>query len=343
MRHLLNTLYVLSQDAYLSLKGENVESVFQDGSKRCIPLHTLEEIVCFSYKGASPALMGECAKRGILLSFYSPNGQYLCDTGANAKGNVLLRRTQYRWADDEAKCLEVSRNFILGKLHNSKYLLLHYLRDHPFQIDEKRVAEKTNNLSRYIEEVQRAASIDSVRGVEGKAAAEYFQVFDELVLQNKDTFRFQARNRRPPCDPLNCLLSFSYSLLANDCSAALRSVGLDPFVGFLHTDRPARHSLALDLMEEMRSVFADRFVLTLVNNRIVNETSFERELDGAIRLDENARKRILTEWQLRKKDEITHPFLKEKVPWGLVPYVQSLLLARCLRGDITGYPPFFWK
>jgi len=343
MKKLLNTLYVMTEDAYISLEGGAVDVLFSDNTHRQIPLHTLEEIVCFSYKGASPALMGKCAENGILLSFFTPRGRYLCDTGSCSNGNVYLRRTQYRFADDSEKSLSIVKNMITGKLHNSKYLILHYLRDHPMQIDSEKIRLASDRISGYTDDIETADSIDTVRGIEGNAAAEYFGVFDELILQNKDVFRFDGRNRRPPTDAVNCMLSFAYALLTNDCSSALRSVGLDPFVGFMHTDRPGRCSLSLDIMEELRSVFADRFVLSMINNRIMNEKCFEFLDNGAVIMTEDARKMFVSKWQEKKRDEIIHPYLKEKINRGLVPYVQSLLLSRYLRGDTDGYPPFLLK
>lgn len=343
MKKLLNTLYVTTEDTYLSLQGETVDVLFSDDTHTQIPLHTLSGIVCFSYKGASPALLGKCAECGILVSFFTPRGRYLCDTGNCTNGNVYLRRTQYRWADDSEKKLSIAKNMIVGKLHNEKYLILHYMRDHPMQVDTEKIHLVADRISGYINDIKMAENIDTVRGIEGNAAAEYFGVFDELILQNKDVFNFDGRNRRPPTDPVNCMLSFAYTILTNECSSALRSVGIDPFVGFMHTDRPARCSLSLDIMEELRSVFADRFVLSIINNRIVNRNSFDFLENGAVVFTEGAKKRFLSEWQQKKKDEIIHPFLKEKVCWGLVPYIQAMLLSRYMRGDLDGYPPFMWK
>lgn len=343
MKKLLNTLYVTSEDAYLSLKGETVEIIFPDSIKKYIPLHTLTSIVCFSYKGASPALMGKCAQMQIHLSFLSPRGRFLASVIDNENGNVLLRRTQYRIADLPEKSLEISKNMIFGKLHNSKYVLHRTARDHPLQVDRDALTNCYKNISRYMKDAQNAASPDVLRGIEGNAAADYFSVFNETILQNKSTFEFNGRNRRPPTDNINALLSFAYSLLACDCAAALQGVGLDPYVGFLHTDRPGRKSLALDLEEELRAVFADRFVLHLINNRIMNAADFSVQENGAVSLTDDARKRFLSEWQKRKREVITHPFLEEKIEWGLVPHVQALLLARFLRGDTDGYPPFLWK
>lgn len=343
MRKFLNTLYILTEDAYLSLTGETVEVIYADGTHKAIPLHTLEGIVSFSYKGASPALMGKCSENGILLSFYSPRGKYLADTGNSITGNVYLRRTQYRWADDATKSLAIAKNMIIGKLFNSKYLALHYHRDHPMQMDGEKVRLAVDRITEYIDSAKNANGMEELRGIEGNAAEEYFGVFNEMILQNKDVFFFDGRNRRPPTDPTNCLLSFAYTLLSNDCAAALRSVGLDPYVGFMHTDRPGRCSLALDLMEELRSTVADRFVLTLINNRILGKDDFTPRENGAVILGDDGRRRFLSEWQKKKNEEITHPYLKEKLPWGLVPYVQSQLLSRFIRGDFDGYPPFMWK
>lgn len=343
MKKLLNTLYVTTEDAYLSLNGETVEVIFGDDTHKQIPLHTLNAIVSFSYKGASPALMGKCAEAGVLLSFFTPFGRYLCDTGNCTNGNVYLRRTQFRWADDEAKRLSVIKNMIIGKLYNTKYLILHYMRDHPLQTDCDRIRLATDRIGAYLEAIKTAADTASIRGIEGNAAAEYFGVFNELILQNKKVFAFDGRSRRPPTDPVNCLLSFAYSLLANECSAGLRSVGLDPFVGLMHTDRPGRCSLSLDMMEELRPIFADRFVLTLINNRIFNEKSFMFLDNGAVILTDDARKQFIAQWQAKKREEIIHPFLKEKIQWGLVPYVQALLISRLMRGDLDGYPPFLKK
>lgn len=343
MKKLLNTLYVTSEDAYLSLNGETVEVLFPNDLKKNIPLHTLNSIVCFSYKGASPALMGKCAEEQIHLSFYSPRGRFLASAVNNENGNVLLRRTQYRVADSPIESLDIAKNMIYGKLYNSKYVLRRVVRDHPMQVDRSAISKCCENISKYMKDVQNADSPETLRGVEGNAAAEYFSVFDEMILQNKSDFRFNGRNRRPATDNVNALLSFAYSLLANECASALQGVGLDPYVGFLHTDRPGRKSLALDLEEELRSVFADRFVLYLINNRILNGDDFVHQESGAVLLTDEGRRRFLSEWQKRKKEIITHPFLEEKIEWGLVPHVQALLLARFLRGDTDGYPPFFWK
>lgn len=342
MRKLLNTLYVTTEDAYLSLEGETVNVLFEDGSHKMIPLINLEGIVSFSYKGASPALMGKCAENNIMLSFFTPRGKYLADTGNSCNGNVLLRRSQYRYADD-SHALIISKSLIIGKLYNSKYLLLHYARDHSMQLDVEKIKNASDRITEYLKKAADAPDSETLRGYEGNAATEYFGVFNQLILNNKDFFKFNGRNRRPTLDPINALLSFIYSLLSNDCSAALRSVGLDPYIGFLHTDRPGRRSLALDLMEELRPIYADRFVLTMINNRIIGVNDFIMQESGAVLIKDSARKQILSEWQKRKQEHIIHPFLKEKIPWGLVPYIQAMLLAKYIREDIDGYPPLLWK
>lgn len=342
MKKLLNTLYITSEDAYLSLDGENIEVNFAEEKKK-FPLHTLESIICFSYKGASPALMGKCAENNIQLSFFSPYGKYLASTSDIVNGNVLLRRKQFRVADDDAQSLNIAKNFIIGKLYNSKYVLLRCARDHSLQVDVNSLKGAADAIQKNMYEAVNAKSTDELRGIEGSAASTYFGVFDEMILQNKKVFRFTSRNRRPPTDNVNALLSLSYSLLGNDCASALMSVGLDPYVGFMHSDRPGRTSLALDLMEELRPVFADRFILTLINNRVLDRGDFVRHESGAVQLIDDGRKRFLSEWQKKKKEELTHPFLEEKITWGMVPYAQAMLLARHLRGDIDQYPPFFWK
>ena len=342
MKKLLNSLYILSEDAYLSIDGETVVVSYSDGSRKRIPLHTLENIVSFSYKGASPALMGACASKGIMMSFYSPHGKHLANVTNDTSGNVYLRRTQYRLADDRT-ALDISKNFIIGKLYNEKYVLLRCVRDHELRINAEKIRRAATIISECMKDVGEVNNSDSLRGIEGNAAAEYFQVFDEMILQNKEVFRFEDRNRRPPTDPLNALLSFAYSLLANECGNALHGVGLDPYVGFLHVDRPGRKSLALDLEEELRAPYADRFVLTLINNRMLDGKDFIEKENKAVTLTDNGKRIFLAEWQKKKRQMITHPFLKEKIEWGLVPHVQAKLLARFIRGDIDQYPPFFWK
>ena len=246
-------------------------------------------------------------------------------------------------ATDGALSLDIARNFILGKLFNSRWVLERCLRDHAMRVDIASLKKASEHLSHALEEVQTSNSLDSLRGIEGDAAACYFSVFDELILSMDETFAFRGRNRRPPKDAINAMLSLFYTILSLDCSSALRGVGLDPFIGFFHTNRPGRRSLALDCIEELRPVVADRFVITCVNNRVVGSVHFERRESGEVTLNEKGRKVMFDAWQKRKREQIRHPYLGEKIPWGLVPFIQAQLLAKSLRGDIDGYPPFLWK
>ncbi len=343
MRHLFNTLFVTTENAYLSLDGENVVVSREKEEIGRFPLHTLSGIVSFSYSGASPALMGACALRDIGLSFCTPRGRFLARTAGITNGNVLLRRTQYRMADDPAESCRIARNMIFGKLYNSRWSIERTRRDHKVRIDDAAFGSASKTLQNLLASVLDETDLDSLRGWEGAGATAYFGVFDDMILSKKETFYFRGRSRRPPLDPVNAMLSFAYSLLSSDCASALESVGLDAYVGFMHRDRPGRASLALDLMEELRPCLADRFVLTLINNRVVSEEDFQKSESGAVVLSDTARRKFLKSWQERKKETITHPYLEEKIPWGLVPSLQALLLARCLRNDIDEYPPFLWK
>ena len=343
MRTFLNTLYVTSEEAYLSLDGGNVVVSCHKTEMGRVPLHTLEGIVCFSYAGASPALMGECGRQGVDLSFFSPRGQFLARTVGEEQGNVLLRQTQYRISDSEAQSCRYARYFILGKVYNSRWVLERATRDHPQRVPVEQLKRTSAQLAAALPLLETCEDLDQLRGLEGEAAQRYFDCFDALILQQHEEFCFTSRNRRPPTDNVNALLSFAYSLLARDCAAALESVGLDPYVGFLHRARPGRCSLALDLMEELRAVYADRFVLSCINQKVLTGKQFQKQENGAVLLTDDGRRAFLNAWQTKKREEITHPFLKEKLPWGLVPYVQALLLARTLRGDLELYPPFFWK
>lgn len=343
MRHLLNTLFVTSEDIYLSLDGENVVANRDKQAVARYPLHTLSAILSFSYAGASPALMGACAQRGIGLTFCSPRGRFLARAVGESSGNVLLRRQQYRVADDPVQSCLIARSMIFGKLHNARWSIERTRRDHAMRVDDSRLKAASAALKEQMPLVASETSLDGLRGLEGKGAASYFGVLDEMILNDKAFFSFQGRNRRPPLDAVNAMLSFSYSLLAGDCASALESVGLDGYVGFLHRDRPGRTSLALDLMEELRVWAADRFVLTMINNRMVKAAHFETRESGAVFLTDEGRRLFLRNWQEKKRDLLTHPYLGEKIPWGLVPYIQALLLVRYLRGDLDGYPPFLWK
>lgn len=343
MRKLLNTLYITNPDAYLSLDGENIVVRVEEKEIGRVPLHNLEGIITMGYAGASPALMGKCAEKNIGMTFLKPSGKFLAKVTGKSYGNILLRRTQYRLADDVEQRTSISKDFIIGKIYNSRGVVERAIRDHAQRIDVDQLKHISNNLKNAITLVRNAKDCDQIRGYEGEAATQYFSIFDELILQQKEDFRFCNRNRRPPLDNVNALLSFSYSLLTSMCSAALETVGLDPYAGFMHTDRPGRASLALDLMEELRPIMADRFVLTLINKRLVNASGFQCKENGAILMEDETRKILLKLWQERKKETITHPFFEEKIEWGLIPYTQAMLLARYIRGDLEEYPPFFWK
>lgn len=343
MKQLLNTLFVTSEDIYLSLDGENVVANRDKQVVARYPLHTLQNIVSFSYPGASPALMGACAKKDIGLAFCTPKGRFLARICTENTGNVLLRREQYRVADNPEKSCRIARNMIFGKIHNARRSIDRTIRDHGMRIEKDTLSHASQQLQDLLPPVAQSTDSDTLRGLEGVGAATYFGVFDEMILSRKKDFFFHGRNRRPPLDRVNAMLSFAYSLLSHDCACALESVGLDAYVGFLHTDRPGRASLALDLMEELRPCMADRFVLTLINNRMLKPEDFQTQESGAVLLTDDGRRAFLKAWQEKKRDSLTHPFLGEKLAWGMIPYIQALLLARYLRGDLDAYPPFLWK
>lgn len=343
MRHLLNTLFILTEDSYLSLDGETIVVSRGQDVLGQFPLHTLQGILYFGYKGASPALMGACASHQIALSFFTPSGRFLARSCGASSGNVLLRKTQYAVSGDVGESCRIAGAMIAGKLHNARWVLERATRDHALRVDVERLKSVSAALASAARDAAVSTDPDSLRGVEGEAATRYFSVFDQLLLQNKEAFFFHGRSRRPPLDKVNALLSFTYSILANDCAAALEGVGLDAYVGFLHQTRPGRSSLALDLMEELRPAFADRFVLTCINNKIIRPEQFEQRENGAVALTDAGRREFFKAYQERKREQITHPYLQEKLPWGLVPHVQALLLARYLRGDLDAYPPFLWK
>ncbi len=343
MRKLLNTLYVTTPDTYVAVDGETVLIKKEDETLIRVPLHNLEGIVTFGYTGASPALMGACAKRNISLCFMTAHGRFQARVIGESRGNVTLRKTQYRTSESDEQSTAIAKNFIIGKVYNAKWIIERAIRDHAIRVDIDTLKGVSVSLTATIDEIKEAISLEQLRGIEGNAASQYFSVFDSLILQQEEHFFWHGRSRRPPTDNVNALLSFIYTMLANDCAAALEAVGLDAYVGFLHRDRPGRVSLALDMMEELRGVVADRFVLTLINKRIVNDKGFETREDGAVIMDDSTRKAVLSAWQERKREEITHPFLDEKIEWGLVPFVQAMLLARYLRGDLDAYPPFLWK
>ena len=343
MKKLLNTLYVTSENSYLSLDGENIV-VFEDKKEvGRLPLHNLEGIVSFGYRGTSPALMGACADRNISLCYVTPQGKFLARVTGKIKGNVILRQQQYESSRDKEISLSIAKNCITGKIYNARWVLERAVRDHSLQINTDQVKTASVHLKQSLEYIRNSQSKEQLRGYEGEAASIYFGVFNELILQQKKDFVFCGRNKRPPLDNINAMLSFVYTLLTNQIASALECVGLDPYIGYLHTEKPGRVSLALDLIEELRAPLADRFVLSLINKKVITRKNFKTKENGAVIMDDEARKRLLTEWQNRKKETITHPFLKEKIEWGMVPYVQAMLLARYLRGDLDGYPVFLWK
>lgn len=342
MKKLQNTLYVTSENSYLSLEGENVVISMDDEQKR-LPLHLLDSIMYFGYKGASPALMGACCERNIRLAFMKPSGRFLAACSSETNGNVLLRKAQYRISENEKESMKIGRNIIVGKLHNSRCVLERAVRDHSERIDVQKVKAASDYIQSSLRSCLAADSADTLRGIEGVCSKAYFEVFDDMILRSKEAFFYKGRSRRPPLDNVNALLSFCYTLLANECAGALTAVGLDPFVGFIHADRPGRKSLALDIMEELRSPFADRFVITLINNREVTANCFTKKENGAVMMSDEFRRSLINSWQNKKKETITHPYLNEKIEWGLVPFAQAMLLARHIRGDLDEYPPFMWK
>ena len=343
MKRLLNTLYVTSPNRYLSLDGENVVISEKNEEVGRVPLHNLEMIVTFGYTGASPALMGACAGRNIGLVFLSGNGRFIARVVGEAYGNVTLRKEQYRRSEQKEESLAIARNCILGKVYNSRWILERAARDYAMRLDVEKLRNKSGFLASSLTKIRNCRSAGELLGLEGEAASVYFSVFDDLILQQKEDFHFSGRNRRPPTDEVNAMLSFAYTLLTSMGASALETVGLDPYVGFFHTDKPGRKSLALDLVEELRSVMADRFVLTQINLKTIRKEGFTKKENGAVVMDDNTRKIFLTAWQKKKQEMITHPFLEEKVEWGMIPFVQAMLLARHLRGDLEEYPPFFWK
>ncbi len=340
---MLNTLYVNNPECFLSLENENVIVKTDDEVLIRVPLINLESILTCGYKGASARLMFACAESGVTLSFLTENGKYLGSFVGESRGNILLRKEQYRISDDAEKCSAIVKNFVFGKLYNARWVLERATRDYPLRVDVERLKSASVKIGDIAKEVLGCGDLDRMRIFEGTAAQYYFAEFNELILQNKADFYFINRNRRPPVDPLNALLSLTYTMLAQDCRGACEAVGLDAYCGFLHRDRPGRASLALDLMEELRACVADRFVLSLINRKEISGADFETSGSGEVRLTEAGRKNFFGAWQQHKKQVITHPYLSEKIEWGLVPYSQALLLSRFIRGDIDEYPPFLWK
>ncbi len=343
MKQLMNTLYVSTPGSWLGRDGETVAIHVEHETKLRIPIHTLEGIVCFGQVSCTPPLMGMCAERGVGVSFLTENGRFLARVHGPVSGNVLLRRKQYRMTDDPAGTGTIARAVVLGKVANCRTVLLRASRERGGGDQAQIFDGAILRLQRILEDVSKRETVDEIRGHEGDAARTYFEVFNHLILANRDDFYFRGRRRRPPLDNMNALLSFLYTLLTHDTVSALETVGLDPAVGYLHRERPGRPSLALDLVEELRPVLADRLALTLVNRQQVSTGGFQKLETGGVTMDDDTRKAVLVAWQKRKQEEIIHPFLGERVALGLVPYIQAMLLARHLRGDLDGYPCFLWK
>lgn len=335
MKKLLNTLYITRPECYLHKERETVVIKQGDNKLGQFPMLALQNILCFGQVSVSPGLMAACLESGVGLSFFTEFGKFQAQVMGMPRGNVLLRRTQYRWADDEEKSVSVARLMIAAKVGNCRAVLMREQRNHGASDALAHAAEK---MAALLENIRHARNVPQLMGLEGEAASVYFGVFNSLLRSHG--FEFSGRVRRPPGDPVNALLSFAYVLLASECASALAGVGLDPYVGFLHQDRPGRKSLALDLMEELRAPLADRFVLTLINRGQMKLDDFVTEASGAVRLKDDARKAFLTAYQERKKESLKHPYLEESIELGLLPHAQALLLARHLRGDMQYYTPF---
>ncbi|MCX5835310.1 MAG: type I-C CRISPR-associated endonuclease Cas1c [Deltaproteobacteria bacterium] len=343
MKKHLNTLFVTTQGAYLAKEGETVVVRVEGEARLQVPVHTLGGIVCFGNVSVSPYLMGFCSERDVGISFLSEHGRFLAKVQGSVSGNVLLRREQYRKADNRDFSACMARSVLIGKIANTRTVLQRALRDHGDKIAAEAVKRSVLRLSQCLEAIEKTKDLDTLRGLEGDAARIYFSVFDHLIVTQKEAFTFQDRNRRPPLDNVNCLLSFIYTLVMHDVRSALETVGIDPAVGFLHRDRPGRPGCALDLMEEFRPFIADRLALSLINLKKVDENDFRKSEAGAVTMSDDARKTLLVSYQERKREEILHPYTGEKMTVGLLYHMQALLLARHLRGELDGYPPFIWK
>lgn len=344
MKHVRNTLYMTLEGAYLHKDGEAI-TIRKDREKIAqFPLHAIGEIVCFGFDiGVSPQLTEHCARQGVTVTYLNGNGRFLARMTGPIQGNVLLRREQYRIGDSVPRTLEIARCFVSAKIQNQRNTLLRFSRNHPDAprtIDIQIVLRRMDNC---LIMARKTGSVDSLRGIEGDAAEAYFSVFDAMILVPDEDFRFHSRSRRPPTDRVNALLSFVYSILALDMRSALESVGLDPYVGFLHVERPGRPSLALDLMEEFRSAYADRLVLGLVNLRQVKLEGFVIQPSSEVAMTDDTRKTVLAALQKRKREVIQHPFLEEDLDIGLCFLAQARLLARHVRGDLEFYPAFLWR
>jgi len=343
MKKHLNTLFVTTQGAYLFKEGETIVVKVEGEVRLRLPVHTIAGIVCFGNVLCSPFLLGFCAENNVAVSFLNERGRFLARVQGPVSGNVLLRREQYRKADDQGVAVEVAKSVLTGKLANCRTVLQRALRDHGEKVNGDAIKQVSSRLSYYLENLEKESQLDALRGIEGDAAHMYFSVFNELITAQKENFLFEERNRRPPLDNVNSLLSFVYTLLSHDVRSALESVGLDPAVGFLHRDRPGRPGLALDMMEEFRPFFADRLVLSLINLKKVQGKGFTKTESGAVLMSDETRKEVLVSYQNRKQEEIVHPFIGEKVHVGMLFFIQALLFSRFLRGELDAYPPFIWR
>ena len=343
MKRFLNTLFIMTQEAYLKKDGETVTVLVDRKVKLRVPLLTIQGIVCFGNVLISPFLAGAAAEQGVTITFLSEYGRYLARVEGPTSGNVLLRRAQYRISDDPERCAVVVRNILTGKFVNSKTVLQRAVRDHGKKIDRSKVENSIKQFDSGLSRIASVRDVDELRGIEGELGCAYFNVFDELITTQKADFSFKTRSRRPPLDRVNALLSFCYTLLYHDMRSAAEMSGLDPSVGFLHRDRPGRHSLALDLMEEMRPFFVDRLVLSLINLRQVDSRSFTVSESDAVLLNEEGRKTVVAAYQKRKQAAIMHPFVQENMHIGVVFQTQALLMARFIRGDMDAYAPFLWR
>jgi len=343
MKHLLNTLYITTQGSYVARDGETLVIRVDHEIKARFPVLQLAGMVCFGQVSVSPPALGLCAEKGIGVAYLSDQGRFIARVNGPVSGNVLLRREQYRRADNPEASCAIAKMALIGKIVNCRNVLMRAARERDDTAGRAILTSAAKSLSRTVRSLPEIKDLDTLRGKEGEASANYFAVFDHLIRCNKDDFFFRERSRRPPLDNVNSLLSFVYTLLVHDMVSALESVGLDPAVGFLHRDRPGRPSLALDLMEELRPALADRLVLSLINRQQAQGKGFERTETGGVLMTSETRKTILVSWQERKQEEITHPFIGDKMKVGLIPFVQAQLLARHLRGDLEAYPPFFWK
>lgn len=340
MRKLLNTIYITNEQAYLFLDGENLVCRIDNIDKFRIPFDNVENIVCFNYLGCSPALMGKCVNNCIPINFVSPQGKFLAKVCGETKGNVFLRVAQIDKFRENG--LFLTQNTLASKFSNSLQVIKRTLHDNPSLRDDEEIKSVMNVLTNGVNEIYSSDSIESAMGIEGNCAKNYFSVFNKLITNSKTSLSFEYRTKRPPLDPVNALLSFVYTLYTNEYAAALETVGLDSYIGFCHALRSGRSSLACDLIEETRCL-VERFVLTLINLQIITEKDFDKQVSGAVWLNEDGRKKVLTRWQEKKRTDTVHPYLKQKIPFGLIPYIQSNLLAKYIRGDLKEYPCFLLK